>query len=148
MQRRQAGADVGVVEVLVAADEDLADHAFGDLQAHDAGGEFLLRHVHLHRAEARGAIRALERFERFLDVAIDPLGPHQRRHRALHFGFRQQRIAFDLETDDVEMIVLGQAGERLPRYANESANAQLEIIFFICLFPVQAVSLVQVRPTT
>ena len=110
LERGQGSADVGDVEVLVASDDDLAQNAFDYVEAHDAGGQFLLRHEHLHRAETRPAVGAFEGFERLLDVPVYALGTHQRRNDALHLRIRQQRVALDLKTHDIEALVLRHGG--------------------------------------
>ncbi|MEI6724091.1 MAG: hypothetical protein WCO67_25290, partial [Betaproteobacteria bacterium] len=49
-------------------------------------------------------------------------GPHLGRDDALHLFFSKQRIAFDLEPEDVEALVLGEAWKRREQDTGESQS--------------------------
>ena len=106
LQVRQAGANIPVVEIFVAGDGDLADHALADLQPHDTGGEFLLRHIDIHGPVTEAAILSFQGFQGLLHIAIELALAYKGGNQLLSPFVRQNRIPFDLETYYVETRVL------------------------------------------
>ena len=70
----QAGANIVLIEIGVAAEADVADPGFNYLQANDALRQFLFGRGDQYGTVALFAVGAFDRLQRFLDVAIDP-GP-------------------------------------------------------------------------
>ena len=106
LQRWESGEHVVRAEIRVSADDHPCDDAFGDLQADHAAGELLLGHIDLHGAVALLAVSLVKSFERFLNIAVDTAGTHERRKQAVDFRFGEQRVALHLETNDVEALIL------------------------------------------
>ena len=121
-ERWQSGEDVFRAEDAVAGNDHLPDRTLGHLQPDYARGQFLFRNIHLHGAVSATAIDGFESFQGFLDVAIHAAGPHLGRDDALHLFFSKQRIAFDLEPEDVEAFVLGDAGKRDEQGTSDSKS--------------------------
>lgn len=73
LRRRQAGADIGLAEMLVTRHSDLADDALRHDQLDDASAQFLLGNIYMNGSVTGGAVGGLECFERALDIAINLL---------------------------------------------------------------------------
>ena len=111
-QRRQAGADVLLVEEAIALDLDLGEMRFDDPQPdHAAVGRLFGQHP--HDAEAFAAIALAERRDCVLHVArLAAFAGEGLEHRLDLVG-PEQRVAVDLEALDIEALRLGLgAGKR------------------------------------
>ena len=112
---RQAGADVGFVEILVALHDDLADLGFDDVEFDFAVVDLLLRQDDLHRAIAFAGIEFLQRFQRFLHVAeVLALADEGRKDELQPLG-RDQRCAVNGEFVDSEARI-GRRRRRSGRF--------------------------------
>ena len=113
LQRRHAGADVVVVEVLVAGDGHRGKHALRDLDADHAAGQLLLGQRDGDRAVTGLAIGVLQGLHRRLDVLIGAARASQRGDAPVDLGRGQQCVALDLEAaDDHAHLRAGSKGGR------------------------------------
>ena len=130
--RGQRTAHVLRAEMLIALDNHLADLRLGDIEAHHAAGDILLRQQHLDHAVAAFTIGALQRLQRALDIREILLLAGKRRHNSLRGGGAEHGVADHLKALDIEFWrgdhrILGEAGaddeaqaQRQTRHSNQS----------------------------
>jgi hypothetical protein len=102
LQRRQTIAHVLVVVEAVALDLDVADARLDHLDAHVTRADVLLGNQHAHRVVALRGVRILQGLDRLLDVAEIALLADVALDQRLHLLRGQQRVALQLEGNDVE----------------------------------------------